>query len=559
MKTYFKIAILSLFTLGFTQCNDIDDIQPEGDGISAAQVTEAVSLIPSRAKADFVGMFSMMGQPYYYAPSSKRADDFGFIMMAISQDAEGPDLQFPNSGYNWFSVCGELTSRTPTYANPLIRYSTPYSQLKMANDMLRNYISDEAQLDDATFVGGLDSIAINTIAQSLAVRAFDYLSLAPYFQFSYAAGAKDEPCVPLVTLATADATNNPRASVETIYNQIIKDLTWAVNHLDVNRETKAYINKTVALGLRARAYLATEQWAEAAADAEAALTEAAKENLEPASIADVSTPTFYDINDKNWIWGYDMTTSMADGKYGTSPSWIGSFSKEAYACGVGVYAFINKMLYDKIPATDVRKGWWIDENLHSPLLENVDWDGVKGDAVATLQVANVKEPYFPYTNVKFGVPSMPKPTSMNDSDWPFMRVEEMILIQVEGLAKSGQEAKAKQILTSFVTTYRDPSYTVSAARTFADEIWFQRRVELWGEGFAWSDMQRLNKPLVRFHTAEESNYPDAFMFNLPAKDPWMLMRFPQRETNTNLGIINNTGGIAPKIGINPELRDGVTD
>jgi hypothetical protein len=140
-----------------------------------------------------------------------------------------------------------------------------------------------------------------------------------------------------------------------------------------------------------------------------------------------------------------------------------------------------------------------------------------------------------------------------------MRVEEMILIQVEGLAKSGQEAKAKQLLTSFVTTYRDPSYTITAARTFADEIWFQRRVELWGEGFAWSDMQRLNKPLVRFHTAEESNYPDAFMFNLPAKDPWMLMRFPQRETNTNFGIINNIGGIAPKIGINPELRDGVTD
>lgn len=554
MKTYFKIAILSLFTLGFTQCNDIDEIQPEGDGISAAQVTEAVSLIPSRSKADFVGMFTMMGQPYFYAPSSTRADDFGFIMMAISQDAEGPDLQFPNSGYNWFSVCGELSSRTPTYANPLIRYSTPYAQLKMANDMLRNYISDEAQLDDADFVKSLDSVAVNIIAQSLAIRAFDYLSMAPYFQFSYAAGAKDEPCVPLVTLSTADAANNPRASVETIYNQIIKDLTWAVNHLDKNRETKSYINKNVALGLRARAYLATEKWAEAAEDAKAA-----QEGFTPASIADVSTPSFYDINDKNWIWGYDMTTSMANGKYGTSPSWIGSFSKEAYACGVGCYAFINKLLYNKIPATDVRKGWWVDEKLHSPLLETVDWDGVTGDAVATLQVADVKEPYFAYTNVKFGVPSMPKPTDMNDSDWPFMRVEEMILIEVEGLAKSGKEAEAKQILTDFVKTYRDPSYTINNARTFADEIWFQRRVELWGEGFAWADMQRLNKPLVRIHSLEDTNYPDAYAFNLPAKDPWMLMRFPQRETNTNFGIKNNDGGVAPKIGNQPELRDGVTD
>ncbi|MBR0323004.1 MAG: alcohol dehydrogenase catalytic domain-containing protein, partial [Bacteroidales bacterium] len=31
------------------------------------------------------------------------------------------------------------------------------------------------------------------------------------------------------------------------------------------------------------------------------------------------------------------------------------------------------------------------------------------------------------------------------------------------------------------------------------EIWFQRRVELWGEGFSNPDTRRLNKPLVRFH------------------------------------------------------------
>jgi len=554
MKTYLKLSILTLFVIGFyAQCDDIDDIQPEGNGISAEQVTEAVGLVPSRSQADFTGMFAMMGQPYFYSPSSGRADDFGFIMAAISQDAEGPDLQFPNSGYNWFSVCGELSSRTPTYANPLIRYSTPYSQLKIANDLLRNYISSEDQLNDASFVSSLDSVAVNTIAQALAVRSFDYLSLAPYFQFSYAAGAQDEPCVPLVTLSTVDATNNPRATVKEVYDQVIKDLTWAIDHLDANRATKANINKNVALGLRARAYLATELWAEAAADAAAAA-----DGYTPATIDEVSTPSFYDINDHNWIWGYDMTTSMADGSYATSPSWIGSFSLNSYSCGVGVYAMINNLLYAKISDTDVRKGWWVDENLHSPLLETISWSGVSGDDISSLQIADVKEPYTPYTNVKFGAPTIP--TDMNDSDWPFMRVEEMILIQVEGLAKSGNDAKAKQILTDFVTTYRDPSYTIpsTTVRSFNDEIWFQRRVELWGEGFGWSDMQRLNKPLVRFHD-DSSNYPEAYKFNLPAKDPWMLMRFPQRETNTNTAIVNNTGGVAPKTGINAELRDGVTD
>ena len=126
MKLY-KLSILALASLGFAACSDIDDIRPEGDGVTSEQVSESVGLIPDRASADFAGMFTMMGQPYYTL-SGTRADDFGFIMAAISQDAEGPDLQFPESGYNWFSVCGELTSRTPSYANPYIRYAVRMAQ-----------------------------------------------------------------------------------------------------------------------------------------------------------------------------------------------------------------------------------------------------------------------------------------------------------------------------------------------------------------------------------------------------------------------------------------------
>ena len=553
MKLY-KLSILAFTAIGFAACDDINDIQPEGDGVSAAQVTKTVELISERTEADFIGMFSMMGQPYFYAPSDQRSDDFGFIMAAISQDAEGPDLQFPNNAYNWFSPCGEFTSRYTTYANPLIRYSTPYTQLKLANDLLRNYISSEEDLENKDLIKGFEPEVVNKMAQALAIRAFDYLSLAPSFQFSYAAGAQDEPCVPIVTLSTEDATHNPRATVKEVYEAAIKDLTWAIEHLDEKRDTKAQININVAYGLRARAYLATEQWEKAAADAEAAA-----KGYTPATIEQVSTPSFYDINDGNWIWGYDMTVSVAQiGSDATSSSWIGVFSKDSYSCVVGCYAFINKLLYDKIPATDVRKGWWLDENLESPLLETVEWDGVTGKDISTLKIADVKEPYIAYTNVKFGAPSIP--TDLNDADWPFMRVEEMILIQAEGYAKSGNEAKAKQILSDFVKTYRDPSYSIPAAgvRSLADEIWFQRRVELWGEGFAWSDLMRLNKPLVRFHD-DNSNYPDAYKFNLPAKDPWMLMRFPQRETNTNYSIVNNTGGSDPETGQNPGLRDGVTD
>jgi hypothetical protein len=149
---------------------------------------------------------------------------------------------------------------------------------------------------------------------------------------------------------------------------------------------------------------------------------------------------------------------------------------------------------------------------------------------------------------------------INSNDFPLMRVEEMILVEIEGLAKSGQESAAKTKLESFVKTYRDPNYTVEAGgRTLDNEIWYQRRVELWGEGFATSDMMRLNKPLVRFHDNNPGSFPDAHAFNMPANDPWRLLRFPQTEMNTNAGIIDNEGGEQPVPGQNAGLRDGVTD
>lgn len=136
----------------------------------------------------------------------------------------------------------------------------------------------------------------------------------------------------------------------------------------------------------------------------------------------------------------------------------------------------------------------------------------------------------------------------------------MILIQVEGLAKSGRASEAVALLEDFVQTYRDPSYSVTAGgRSLEDEIWFQRRVELWGEGFSNSDTRRLNKPLVRFHDGVFSNVPAAFRFNMTANDGWWLMRFTSAEKNTNLAIVDNTGGTQPVQYQNGTLRDGVTD
>ena len=544
MKIY-KISTMVLGGLMLASCSDIDEQIYSGGAFSKEQSQDIVNAIPTRVEATFNGMFTFMGNPaqnYGTRFSSARADDFGFIMMALSQDFEGADMIGADNGYNWFSAACEYSSRTPSYANPYIRYVTPYTLIGMVKDILATIPEDTE-----------DASLINMKAQAKTLRAYSYLSLAPYFQGSYET-SKDKPCVPVLS-DSVDVTNNPRATVEQVYNVIVDDLTWAIDHLDETRSSKAYVNANVAYGLRARAYLAMGKGAEAAADAEKAM-----QGYEPASIAEVSVPTFCDMEEHNWIWAIDITDDQANYfGYATAPSWLSSLCGDGYGAACGTTAMINKLLWDKIPATDVRKGWWIDENLHSPNWADLTWGTAKGDEIANLVLddgSKVELP--PYTNIKFGMKSGVGST-LNNNDWPLMRVEEMILIQAEGYAISGNEAKAKEILTNFVKTYRDPSYTIPSGRTLRDEIWFQRRVELWGEGFAVSDARRLNKPIVRFHGPNTTNYADAFQFNIAADDGWLNMRFPQSEMDNNRAIVDNEEGSLPVAGQNPKLRDGVTD
>lgn len=537
------LAIASMVALG--ACSDIDDIVPEGGTMLETQLKATTSIIPGRADATFSGMYTKLGDPLSFGRfASERPDDFGFVMMAFSNDLEAADIVGQNNNYNWFSTCSELTTRNADYANPYIRYRGVYDEVARANDVIKAYGEITAET----------SAEIKyKVAQAYAIRAFCYLNIAPYFQFNYKTSS-DKPCVPLVTETTTDFTNNPRATVKEIYDQIVSDLDFAIANLEgYTRPDKSKIDRQVAYGLRARANLDMGKYAEAASDAAAAA-----QGYTPASIAEVSTPSFYNITDHNWLWGYDMTMDVAKTfPYATSSSWIRSFSANGYSAGTGTYFCINNLLYNKIPESDVRKGWWVNTDLYSPLLDNLTFGQLKGQQIATEGIKEVKEIFLPYTNVKFGMYTIGGTT--NEEDWPFMRVEEMLLIQAEGLIKSGQTAAGVQVLNDFVRTYRDPQYNAEATgRKIEDEVWFQRRVELWGEGFSNSDTRRLGKPLVRFH-GSDSNWPEAFRFNMTADDGWWLLRFCTDELNTNLAIVDNEGGALPVSGQNASLRDGVTD
>ena len=101
-----------------------------------------------------------------------------------------------------------------------MRWALFYNQIKMANDILNSIP------DDTT-----DPTLLSYRGQAKAIRAFDYLNVAPYFQFKYK-GNEDKLCIPLVTEEMSADPNNPRATVQAVYDLIIRDLTDAINDLE---------------------------------------------------------------------------------------------------------------------------------------------------------------------------------------------------------------------------------------------------------------------------------------------------------------------------------------
>lgn len=550
MKYIRHSIITALCGITLFSCSDMDDMLPQSGTVTEGQLEETTGAIPSRTNADLAGIYTFAGKMAGSLNSTNYHCDYGFAATCTAMDANASDMVGDNSGYNWFTPSFDYTDRSPNYIIPTMRYTFFYTQIKMCNDVIGS-INPETTVKELQY----------SLAQARAVRAFDYLNLAPYFQFNYATSA-DKPCVPIASNTTADPNNNPRATVKEVYDFIMDDLNYAVEHLaGFTRNSKVNLDQRVAYGLRARANLYMGKWAEAASDAENAM-----QGFTPASISEVSQPAFCDMSDGNWMWAVHTENDVIKNSLLSPAAHLSSFSANGYAAGVGTFKCINKFLFDKIPSTDVRKGWWVDENLHSSNLADCTWsfDGgeATGDSIARLAIEDIKVPFIAYTNVKFGMRNGIG-SDINAYDWPLMRVEEMILIKAEGEAMSGNTGTALQTLNDFVKTYRDPSYNFvnSSAEAIQNEIWKQRRIELWGEGFSMADIMRLNKPVVRIHGTDFGNWPDGFAFNIAANDPYLLLRFPQKETNSNSAIkpSDNNEGSLPKSGQNPTLRDGITD
>lgn len=448
--------------------------------------------------------------------------DFGFPALMFSMDSRGMDLVSEDVGYNWFSQMldySDLQSNTYPTAS---RWTSMYNHIIAANKVVEDY---GERRDESLFQFYL--------GQAYAVRAFNYFYLAQLYQQTYV-GNEEQPCVPIVTGAyqyIVEQEQRPRATVREVYEYILQDLDMAEHLLSqtaVARPGKQFVTPQVIWGLRARIYMVMNRWAEAADYAQRVIAAGV---AAPYTREEVAKPTFNDINHNAWLWGID--TEETDNPVATGiinwPSHMGSFSY-GYA-QVGAWRMVNQSLYNAIPSTDVRKGWFLDANRTSANLNDEQQN----------YVAQYGMPA--YTQVKFAPYNDVLGTNINANDIPLMRIEEMHLILAEAQAWMGDVASATTTLNNFVATYRDPAYSCPAynIEEMVEAVWMQRRIELWGEGHSYFDLMRMKKGVDRRGAGFQSSY----VYNIPAGDAALIYPIPANEMNNNMNLVQNPEATPP--------------
>jgi hypothetical protein len=199
------------------------------------------------------------------------------------------------------------------------------------------------------------------------------------------------------------------------------------------------------------------------------------------------------------MWGFAHTTETQT----TFASFFSMISNLApgYA---GNYAprLIDAQLYSQIPDDDARKKLFI---------------GPEGDESQPTKGARL-----PYANIKFG----------HVSDWTdnymYMRAAEMVLIEAEAYAHMNQGAKAAEVLKVLMSK-RQPSW--KKASVTVEDVYLQRRIELWGEGFSYYDLKRLNKGIDRTYAG--NNHLPSYDIKVDARDVRWIYQIPLSEIQEN--------------------------
>lgn len=465
---------------------------------------------------------------------------------------------YPSENYNynyyasgWSPIFNqEFHTRTNSIYDAYAWYYY-YTIAGNANTILANIDNAEGTEAERNFVK----------ASALTFRAYAFEKLVHYYCWRWQ-DSNNGASQGIVLRLDESTGGQGYATLAETYAQIYKDLDEAImlfeqSGMDRNASQVWMPNINVAHAIYARATLTKQDYTKA-------LTEAklARQNYPLMSNAEYHAgfcnPTsewifgsFGSAQENNWYWSY-----------GTQYACNGYYANAAGAAnGAGS---IGRELINRIPNNDARKALFLTEdkfpgyNFNDGSAMDLGYgilgmgdDEKKADALweeaaaycQKMAVSGLEAPYqagYMYLGgqLKFYVFDTPGVSYL-----PFIRSSEMVLVEAEANYFLNDETAARAALVELnATSGRNPEYTCDkSGEALWNEIMDYRELELWGEGFAWSDYKRWNRDIVRHSFAEGGNAHISVAKTIPASgvNKW-TWDVPLNETDYNDEL--NLGG-----------------
>lgn len=413
-----------------------------------------------------------------------------------------------------------------------------------------NYYQFIKEANDVISIVGDDEANKESRGVAKAFRASFYLDLARLYD-ALPAKAPNRPAyesevlevagltVPIVTDETPSDVlkNNPRVPREVMFEFILNDLDDAENCLDGYAPvSKSFPTLAVVYGLKARAYLWLGGFSEnyekipTGNDAYKKAAEYARKAIDASGCTIMNESQWTDkltgFNTVNsaWMWAMIQTT---DTVLNNLLSWTAHMSVDAvWGYGYGAQPGISVFSYNRIGDGDFRKKVFVGPDRSYEAMKNYTY--LTEDEFETIA---------PCASFKFHTGGGEKTNYSvgNVTSIPLMRVEEMYLIEAEATAHY-DAGTARTLLQSFMGT-RDSGYDLSQVGDLVEEILFQKRIELWGEGIVFYDMKRLNVGMQNGKSG--TNAPSMAKISTEGRAPWWNCVIPLAATQRNTALAGN--------------------
>jgi len=494
---YVFLAAVIMF---FAACSDdFLDREPTGQ-LSSSQLADMANKDPDAVVGPLVtGLYSTTFALGTGGISNPRNDtDYGQKSIDMIMDMMSADMGLTSYTYGWYRDEYQGVSIIKTANRNYANWRYYYRLIKSANEIFDILGSDEEMPTNET--------AKAFYGQAKAIRAQSYFYLVNLYQHPYSI-RQDKPGVPVYrTQMTSDPA--AQSTVAEVYDLIISDYRDAAEALEgFNRGTdKTRINRNVALGLLAQALLMRGEDGDYQEAADAVQEVIASGQHPLMSATDIIESGFRSLSMPSWLWGMNLTM---ENRTGLAGFW-GHMCYFTYGyAGAGDIKIIDGALYESIPNTDARKGQFGDP-------EN-DIVGEHPLAPMWKFWASVREQDYDRTWT---------------NDYVYLRVEELYLIRAEALARADNLPAAKATLKALVEL-RDPVIAANidtmTATEFLEAVYFNWRVEMWGEGRSLLAAKRFGKTVTRSDINHIFDAGKSFPFD----DARMIFEIPENEQINN--------------------------